>query len=55
MGIVRKKCWSIRPKPTRDGVDTGAVEGIIKVQAITAVPQASPFVVGVTNLNVMEK
>ena len=32
------------------GVDIAAVEGIIKLQAITAVPQAPAFVEGVTNL-----
>jgi purine-binding chemotaxis protein CheW len=32
------------------GVDIAAVEGIIKMQAITAVPHAPPFVEGVTNL-----
>lgn len=32
------------------GVDIAAVEGIIKMQAITAVPQAPAFVEGVTNL-----
>jgi purine-binding chemotaxis protein CheW len=32
------------------GVDIAAVESIIKMQAITAVPQAPPFVEGVTNL-----
>ena len=32
------------------GVDIAAVEGIIKMQAITVVPQAPAFVEGVTNL-----
>jgi purine-binding chemotaxis protein CheW len=32
------------------GVDIAAVEGIIKMQAITAVPRAPVFVEGVTNL-----
>ena len=32
------------------GVDISAVEGIIKMQAITVVPHAPPFVEGVTNL-----
>ena len=32
------------------GVDIAAVEGIIKMQAITAVPRAPAFVEGVTNL-----
>ncbi len=32
------------------GVDIAAVEGIIKMQAITVVPQAPRFVEGVTNL-----
>jgi len=32
------------------GVDIGAVEGIIKMQSITAVPHAPAFVEGVTNL-----
>jgi purine-binding chemotaxis protein CheW len=32
------------------GVDIATVEGIIKMQAITAVPHAPPFVEGVTNL-----
>jgi len=32
------------------GVDIGAVESIIKMQAITAVPRAPSFVEGVTNL-----
>ena len=32
------------------GVDISTVEGIIKMQAITAVPHAPPFVEGVTNL-----
>lgn len=32
------------------GVDIAAVEGIIKMQAITAVPRAPQFVEGVTNL-----
>ncbi len=32
------------------GVDISAVEGIIKMQAITAVPRAPAFVEGVTNL-----
>jgi purine-binding chemotaxis protein CheW len=32
------------------GVDIGAVEGIIKMQEITAVPRAPHFVEGVTNL-----
>ncbi|MBP7691512.1 MAG: chemotaxis protein CheW [Anaerolineales bacterium] len=32
------------------GVDIAAVEGIIKMQAITAVPRAPEFVEGVTNL-----
>jgi purine-binding chemotaxis protein CheW len=32
------------------GVDIAAVEGIIKMQAIMAVPHAPPFVEGVTNL-----
>ena len=32
------------------GVDIAAVEGIIKMQAITAVPHAPDFVEGVTNL-----
>lgn len=32
------------------GVDIAAVEGIIKMQAITAVPHAPAFVEGVTNL-----
>lgn len=32
------------------GVDIAAVEGIIKMQAITAVPRAPDFVTGVTNL-----
>jgi len=32
------------------GVDIAAVEGIIKMQAITAVPHAPSFVEGVTNL-----
>lgn len=32
------------------GVDIAAVEGIIKMQTITAVPRASAFVRGVTNL-----
>ena len=32
------------------GVDIAAVEGIIKLQAITAVPHAPAFVEGVTNL-----
>ena len=32
------------------GVDISAVEGIIKMQAITAVPRAPQFVEGVTNL-----
>lgn len=32
------------------GVDIAAVEGIIKLQAITHVPQAPAFVEGVTNL-----
>jgi len=32
------------------GVDIGAVEGIIKMQAITAVPHAPQFVEGVANL-----
>jgi len=32
------------------GVDISAVESIIKLQAITAVPQAASFVEGVTNL-----
>lgn len=32
------------------GLDIAAVEGIIKLQAITAVPQAPAFVEGVTNL-----
>jgi purine-binding chemotaxis protein CheW len=32
------------------GVDIAAVEGIIKMQPITVVPHAPPFVVGVTNL-----
>jgi purine-binding chemotaxis protein CheW len=32
------------------GVDISTVEGIIKMQAITAVPHAPPFVDGVTNL-----
>ncbi len=32
------------------GVDIAAVESIIKMQPITAVPQAPPFVEGITNL-----
>ena len=32
------------------GVDIGAVESILKPQAITSVPCAPPYVVGVTNL-----
>jgi len=32
------------------GVEIGTVEGIIKMQPITAVPHAPPFVEGVTNL-----
>jgi purine-binding chemotaxis protein CheW len=32
------------------GVDIATVEGIIKMQAITVVPHAPPFVEGVTNL-----
>ncbi|MEE8391310.1 MAG: chemotaxis protein CheW [Anaerolineae bacterium] len=32
------------------GVDIAAVEGIIKMQAITAVPHAPSFVEGITNL-----
>ena len=32
------------------GVDIAAVEAIIKMQPVTAVPQAPPFVEGVTNL-----
>lgn len=32
------------------GVDIAAVESIIKIQPITAVPQAPPFVEGITNL-----
>ncbi len=32
------------------GVDIGAVEGIVKMQAITKVPHAPSFVEGITNL-----
>ena len=32
------------------GVDIGAVDGIVKMQAITKVPQAPDFVEGITNM-----